>query len=135
MVPCSNREKSPFLWCQVVTWDERANSSPKVGESLTERPKKKKPTRFSKSSSMRSTDDEKSPSPRKRRWLKKRRWSWSKKQKKKKRQRYLSSPSPSSVSNNNSGKSKMETMRAMKAQVPDLEWFLIRIRYLQIWYK
>ena len=81
--------------------------SPKVGESMKEHPKRKRPKSRSKYSHDRSTDKKRSPSPKRAsKKSKKRHRSRSKKNKKKKHQRYSSSPSPSGSSNNDSDESK-----------------------------
>ena len=103
----SDREKSPSL---VRSNNEqgrrRKEISPKVGEPLKEHPKRKIPKSCSKSSSDRSTDEERGPSPKRRSKKSKGHRPWSKKDKKKKHRRYSSSPSPSSSSNDDSEESK-----------------------------
>ena len=63
----SDREKSPSLIRSNNEQGRRPKEiSPKVGEPLKEHPKRKIPKSYSKSSSDRSTDEERGPLPKRR---------------------------------------------------------------------
>ena len=112
--------------------------SPKVGEPLKENPKMKRPKSNNKSSCDRSTDYERSPSPKRH-------------SKSRRNDVDLETREPNRKSIRNIHpyhhhqahlmtiliREKIKAMRARKAQIPDLGWFLRRIStntaYLQIW--
>ena len=104
----SDREKSPSLRRSNSDQGRRSKEvSPKVGEPLKEHLKRKRLKSPRKSSSGRSTYQERSPSPKRRtKKSKKQHRSRSKKSKKKKQRRYSSSLSPSSSSNDDSDERK-----------------------------
>ena len=107
--------------------------SPKVEEPLKEHPKRKRPKSRSKSSSNKNTDEERSPSPKRR----------SKNSTKQHRSRKRKTIGDIYLGHQHQTllmrvlmRVYIETMRARKAQIADLEWFLRKINtntfYLQI---
>ena len=131
--------RSFLLWGQIMTRDEGAKRYHlKMREPLKEQPKRKRVKSRSKSSSDRSTDEERSPSSK--RWPKKsKKQHWCQEKEARKRK----SIGDIHLCHHHQAHLMMmlmmlmiEAMRARKAQIPNLGWFLRRISintaYLQI---
>ena len=116
----SDRENNASLMrLRINQTRRRKEVSFKAGETLKEHPKRKRPKSCGKSSSNRSTNEEKEVPHRKgnqkETTLKQR----NNKTRKKKHRRYSTSPSQLSSSNDDSDESKDGSNEARKTQIPD----------------